>query len=619
MSGIAGLFRPNGAAPDDVHAVKRMVDAQVHRGPAIGGMYDDEYVVLGHRRLPIIDLSAAGNQPMANEDGSICLTYNGEIYNHVDLRDQLVWRGHQFQSHSDTEVILHGYEEWGVDGLLEKLRGMFAFALFDQRLGLVLARDRLGIKPLYYHLDAAGGLLFASEVKALMASGLAPNERDMKALAGFLLGGSVPAPRTIVDGVSSLLPGHYIVYGRDGVKTRKYWDLPSSEDRGAQSEGSLDEAFTKVGDLLRDSVFRHLYTQVPLGIYLSGGVDSDAMVALASLVRTSSQPLTTLTVTYDEKGFRAGRWPREVARRFQTKHHEARVTRGEFVDEIPRFLAAMDQPTMDGVNTYFVSKAAREAGLTVLLSGLGGDEVFWGYPHYRWLSGDVLHWLARSSTLARKQLSRGAALWSRVRGGDKWTRLDLLEARASARELYMAVRGFFTPRHVMDLLDIGQRDLDAVLEEQFDACPPDLDHAGAREFNYIEFKRYLHDQLLRDTDVFSMAHSIEVRVPFLDHPIVEYATGVGATLKMAKTINKPLLVGAVADAAVLESGEGWKRGCSFPMDRWMKASDHELEEMAVSGRVLNRRVVGDLWKEFRRNRLHWSRAWALSVLGATEK
>jgi asparagine synthase (glutamine-hydrolysing) len=328
-------------------------------------------------------------------------------------------------------------------------------------------------------------------------------------------------------------------------------------------------------------------------------------------------PLTTLTVTFDEEEFSEGGETRALASRFHTDHHEIRVTRAEFVSELPKILAAMDQPTNDGVNTYFVSQAARQAGLTVVLSGLGGDEVFCGYRHYRWLEGGA-RWLVRCPSPARKAFSRAATLWGRLRGRDNWMRMAFLERRASSRELYLLMRGFFPPRHVMDLLEIGPRDLDAAVQRQFDGLRPNAsDDASANGFNYIEFKRYLHDQLLRDTDVFSMAHSVEVRVPFLDHFVVEHAVGVGSALKMANGINKPLLVGAADDPLLLQAGRAKKRGFSFPMDRWMKASGDELEEMAVSGNLLNPRAVRTLWKEFRDNRLHWSRAWALSVLGAT--
>jgi asparagine synthase (glutamine-hydrolysing) len=460
-------------------------------------------------------------------------------------------------------------------------------------------------------------MLFASEVKALLASGLVPPDRDPDAVTGFLLGGSVPAPRTIVRNVASLMPGHYLVCGLDGaITTHQYWDLPHVERRDRPEAGERTAVTTRVRSLLEDSVSRHLVSDVPLGVFLSGGLDSGAIVALAS-GRGEAERLTTLTVTFDEEEWSEADEARNVARRFGTNHREVRVTSGEFRKELPAIIGAMDQPTNDGVNTWFVARAAREAGLTVVLSGLGGDEIFWGYKHHRWI-GHGGPWAMRCPSVARQALARAAAAWGRVRGQDNWMRMRFLAPRASNSELYLLMRGFFPPRHIMDLMGIGQADIDAAVERQFDGVRPlQAGGDGVGGFNYIEFKRYLHDQLLRDTDVFGMAHSIEVRVPFLDHPVVEYAARVRPGLKQANGVNKPLLAGAIGSRLLPRTGTAPKRGFSFPMDRWMKASSDELEEMATSGGILDPRAVGALWAQFRANRLHWSRAWALTVLGAT--
>ena len=618
MCGIAGLLRRDGLRPDDGLAVVGMTSAQIHRGPDGDGMFAGKHVVLSHRRLSIIDVSAAGVQPMSNEDHTVWVTCNAEIYNHRELRRELTLFGHDFRSRADTEVIVHGYEQWGLDGLLKRLRGMFAIGLYDPRVGLLLARDRVGIKPLYYYVDDAAGLvLFASEVKALLASGLVPPERDRDAVTGFLLGGSVPAPRTIVRNVASLMPGHYVVCGLDrAINIRRYWDLRPVERRDRPEFGEPTAVTSRARTLLQDSVSRHLVSDVPLGVFLSGGLDSGALVAFASR-HDVGERLTTLTVTFDEEEWSEAAEARAVARRFGTDHREVRVTSDEFRKELPRIIGAMDQPTNDGVNTWFVSKAAREAGLTVMLSGLGGDEVFWGYKHHGWIRRGG-PWVRRCPSVARQALARGAAAWGQVRGKDNWMRMRFLERRASSAELYLLMRGFFPPRQIMDLMGIGQCDLDAAVERQFDGVRPLQDGADSVDgFNYIEFKRYLHDQLLRDTDVFGMAHSIEVRVPFLDHLVVEYAAGVQPALKQANGVNKPLLAGAVGDQLLSRAGVAAKRGFSFPMDRWMRASSDDLEEMATSGGVLDRRAAGDLWAQFRANRLHWSRAWALTVLGAT--
>ncbi len=622
MCGISGLVRRNGLGPDDVLAVERMTAAQVHRGPDGVGFYRSRCTVLGHRRLKIIDISEAGRQPMSNEDGSVWVTYNGEIYNHPELRRELQLFGHRFRSLTDTEVILHGYEQWGIDGLLERLRGMFAFGLWDEDEGLLLARDRLGIKPLYYHASLSGGvLLFASEVRALLKSGVIANERDPDALIGFLLGGSVPAPRTVVKDVKALLPGHLLAWRHHGgMSIRRYWDLSQTMSEGTSE---ISGSVAAVRELLADSVSRHLVSDVPLGVFLSGGVDSGAIVALAGRAEVSdrrrqstSGPLHTLTVTFDEEGFSEAQPTRAMAERFGTDHREVRVTHREFVAELSNIFTAMDQPTNDGVNTYFVSKAARQAGLTVVLSGLGGDEVFWGYNHYRRL-GTVSPWLRRCPATVRRAFTRTATAWGTRRGRDSWMRVAFLERAASDRELYLTMRGFFPPKHVMRLMGIGKTELEQAVEREFEDLPV---FAGSDPtpdgFNYLECKRYLHDQLLRDTDVFGMAHSIEVRVPLLDHPLVEFARAVRPEQKTANGINKPLLVHAVDDLLVDRAGASDKRGFTLPMDRWMKGIADVLEEMAVSSNFLDRRTVSELWQDFRANRLHWSRAWALSVLGS---
>lgn len=388
MCGIAGLFRPQIAVTtEDVSAVQRMLRAQHHRGPDGEGLLaPTAQVVLGHRRLAIIDRSEAGQQPMSNEDGTVWITYNGEIYNFSALRAELTQRGHTFRSGTDTEVIVHGYEEWGIEGVLARLQGMFAFALYDARQQperdqttggrLILARDRLGIKPLYYARLADGeGLVFASEVKALRASQMVSEDRDRDALAGFLLLGSIPAPRTMLQHVASLPAGQYLVV-HDGKPTyHAYWNAASTENDSAPPL-----SLTELGNLLEASMARHLLSQVPLGVFLSGGVDSAGLVALAC--RAQSAPVRTLTVGYGEENGGESRAARTMAAHFQTDHREVFVRATDFLRELPNIFAALDQPTNDGVNTYFVAQAARATGLTVALSGLGADEVFWGYRHY---------------------------------------------------------------------------------------------------------------------------------------------------------------------------------------------------------------------------------------------
>ncbi|MGC9950224.1 MAG: asparagine synthase (glutamine-hydrolyzing) [Bryobacteraceae bacterium] len=634
MCGIAGLFRTGGdTTPADRAAVERMASAQTHRGPDDAGLFQDARVVLGHRRLSIVDLSPAGHQPMSNEDGAVWVAYNGEIYNYAELAADLP--GHRFVSRCDTEVLLHGYEEWGMDGLLRRLRGMFAFAVYDNRGArplCLLARDRFGIKPLYY-VARRDSIAFASEVKALVVSGLVPNRKNPTAMAGLLLLGSVPAPATGIQGVQCLLPGHYLAAAHSGVTTHKYWAPDATENdadpradhtepRPYNAEPRADHTEPRPSGsglraALADAVNRHLISDVPLGVFLSGGVDSAALVALASRAKPA---LTTLTVVFDEREFSEGAEARQIAQQFSTDHREVRVTSQDFMRELPNVLRVMDQPTNDGVNTYFVSRAARQAGLTVVLSGLGGDEVFGGYKHYRWLArhGNSIRRFSALPRALRHAVLSTAVGYGRLRGRENWMRLASLEDGVSDAGLYLALRGFFAPAQVRALLDVQSSDVRQAADEYLDCLQSPETVATGPAFRRMEMRRYLHDQLLRDTDVFSMAHSIEVRVPYLDHVLVAQASaGEGAQASAGDLhLNKPLLTAAAADPAVSAAALRGKRGFAFPFGKWMRLHSGELREMALAGGCLNRPTIGKLWNEFDRGRLHWSRAWMLAVIGA---
>jgi asparagine synthase (glutamine-hydrolysing) len=620
MCGIAGLFRTGGdTTPADRRAVEQMAAAETHRGPDDGGLFQDARIVLGHRRLSIIDLSPTGHQPMSNEDRTVWVTYNGEIYNHAELAAELP--GHRFVSRCDTEVLLHGYEEWGIEGLLRRLRGMFAFAMYDARGSqpiCLLARDRLGIKPLYY-IARPDSIAFASEVKALVVSGLVPNRKNPTALAGLLLLGSVPAPATGIQGVKCLLPGHYLVTGGTAVTAHKYWE-PDNAEPGRP----LGPPASGLREALADAVNRHLVSDVPVGVFLSGGVDSAALVALASRAKSS---LATLTVVFDEQEFSEGAEARQIAQKFGTGHREVRVTSQDFMRELPNVLRVMDQPTNDGVNTYFVSRAARQAGLTVVLSGLGGDEVFGGYKHYRWLArhGNSIRRFSALPRFLRQTVLSTAVGYGRMRGRENWMRLASLQDGVSDAGLYLALRGFFAPEQVRALLDVHSNEVRLAADEYLDALRPPNGNGVATgpAFRRLEMRRYLHDQLLRDTDVFSMAHSIEVRVPYLDHVVVGQALacqGRASACQLSRPAraagNKPLLTEAAGEPAVFEAARRSKRGFAFPFGKWMKLHSGELREMALAGGCLNRRTIGKLWNEFDRGRLHWSRAWMLAVIGA---
>ncbi len=612
MCGIAGILRPDGLfdAPEPARgaesAVRRMVDSQRHRGPDQDGLLRLPGAVLGHTRLSIFDLSEAGRQPLCNETGDVWVSYNGEVYNFGPLRVELIARGHRFHCGSDTEVLVHGYEEWGLLGMLERLEGMFAFCLHDVRRRLsYLVRDRLGIKPLYYSWDGHQ-LAFASEVKALRRGGATAFDRDREALAGFLAFGSIPAPLTQYKQVRCLEPGHYLVLSSRGMEDNVYWVPPE--------EGARPSAAISLPELLRDSVKQHLAADVDTGVFLSGGIDSAAIVSLARMAGV--EKLTTLTVAFEESEFNEESPARMLAAHYSTDHCQLVVRKDDFLAELPRVFEAMDQPSIDGVNSYFVSWMARQAGVKVALSGLGADEVFWGYHYYRWLTRyrSMFDLLMRGPASSQWLVERAFRIAGSISGQDRWSRF-LAAPGNFAGALYGFLRGFLSPPWIQRTLSLDSRSLRETMERQWSHARNGAASTPARTFNRIELSRYLHDTLLRDTDVFSMAHSIEVRVPFLDRRIVEWAMLEPDERKVTTRINKPLLVDSVPPMPI-ELDAAKKRGFVFPIREWMRSEPERFLPYVERIDYLDTRAVRDLWNGFLAGRTHWSRAWGLVALGA---
>ncbi|MGZ4834258.1 MAG: asparagine synthase (glutamine-hydrolyzing) [Terriglobales bacterium] len=637
MCGIAGILKLSGpVTAQDVTAVLRMLDAEVHRGPndwgvlypdsvgrepllrreveARGRGHDFQYAsagsgiqaVLGARRLSIIDLSEKARMPMGSADGRTWITYNGEIYNFRELRCELQQRGYRFRCDSDTEVLLHGYEEWG-EGLLPRLRGMFACALLrtGEASGLLLAKDRFGIKPLYYFADDER-LLFASEVRSMMASGLVPQQHDVEAMVRFLQLGSVPLPLTTIRNLHALPAAHLLSWERRKVAVRKYWDL----NQCFGSERDTQDAEREILPLLTDSVRAHSVSDVPLGIFLSGGIDSSSLVALASLAGQS--PIKTVSVTFDEPAFDESIYARAVARRYGTRHGEVRLTRRDFFQELPRIFKAMDQPTVDGVNTYFVSKAAKAFGLTVVFAGIGGDEIFLGYQHLKHAAmlscaSQLMSHIPKvvRTPMVKTAYSAGLPYGRR----EKLTYLN----NPTQQNMYLLFRGLFGPQQIQELLGVTEREV-RDLGVRIPGSPNQQPGAFVDALVSLEFHHYLQNQLLKDTDFMSMAHSIEVRVPFLDHPVVEYVLGVAAAQRLRGRSPKPLLVNALGENLPRMVWDRPKKGFSFPFGEWLREDPGELEADVQERRLFGSRAVEELWEQFRRGGVHWSRPWALSVL-----
>jgi asparagine synthase (glutamine-hydrolysing) len=619
MCGIAGLIAKTSPA-ETSQTLQRMVGHLLHRGPDGSGVSvradrHGRTVGLGHTRLAIIDLSDAGLQPMHTADDSLSVTFNGEIYNYQALRRELQC---DWATHSDTEVLLRAYMTWGRT-CLEHLRGMFAFALWDdRRQELFLARDRLGIKPVYFYSDLdAGVFAFASEVRALLASGLVPRRLDPQAIQSYLTYQSLPAPTTMVQGVQLLPPGAWLVVDRHGqISQGRYWDLLADASPEA-SQASPDAARRHVTDLLREAVALHMVSDVPVGAFLSGGIDSSAIVAL---MREAGQVPQTFSVVFDERAYNEAHYARRVAAHYQTEHTEIRLSADDLLAELPNALGAMDQPSGDGVNTFVVAGAVRRAGLKVALSGLGGDELFAGYPSFRRLSrtSHLFREWGRAPRPVRALAARTVEVLGRssVSAGKV---AAMLSGSGQLAQVYPVTRQVLSSRQRRALLGTHAY-VDPYIELLEDAYRSQPNAGVLASISYAEGRTYMHDVLLRDTDQMSMHHALEVRVPFLDHRLVEYVMGVPDSSKQSRGVPKRLLVDSLTNELPADVVHRRKQGFTLPFDDWMRGRlrsecSDRLDQLSERG-LFQPEAIQDLWSGFLSHRrdASWSRVWILVVL-----
>ena len=606
----------------------RMNNAMLHRGPDQDGLWNsggEVGVVLGHRRLSIIDLSEAGRQPMVDNATGVAIAFNGECYNFRELRTELEAGGRAFVSVSDTEVVLAAYLSWGA-AALQRLRGMFALAVWDPRERLLLlARDRLGIKPLYY-TEQAGRLLFASELRALLASELVPRKLDRTSLASFLWHGFVPGPRTLVDRVSLLPAGHLLcIHQGQPPEVTRYWNYPVPTE-ASDEVGSVARA----RDKLEEAVAQHLVSDVPLGIFLSGGVDSSVIAAMAQ--RSADRPVKTFNVRFEEARYDESAYARQVAGILGTDHHEVSLTETYFADHLDAALDCIDQPTFDALNTYFVSRAVRDAGLTVALAGTGGDELFGGYssfadlPRIRPVS-QALGWLpGRMRRMAGRAASRVMmGLPSAVYPQTRWGKLtDALAARGDLVALYQVSYGLFTRDFLDALLLQPAQDMHWGLEtaRRRELTERTHDQDDPTAISSLEVASFLGERLLRDTDCASMAVSLEVRVPLLDHEFVEALAQV-PTARRFHPLGKKMMLREMTDGQLDPSiFERNKAGFELPLAVWCKRllSDRlkaTFEDINLAHAIgLNAETISRLWRAFEKGGpgVYWSRVWSLYVL-----
>ncbi len=601
MCGILGFVCVRGAELPAREAFERALNTLAHRGPDDDGIWGDRRALFGHRRLSIIDLSAAGHQPMVSADGRYVIVFNGEIYNFHELRRALEADGVVFRSHSDTEVLLELFAREG-PASVSRLRGMFAFAIWDtQEEELFLVRDRLGIKPIYVWKHGRG-LAFASELRTLRSLPGGPSELSAQAVLAYISWGHVPSPLTMLDGVSSLPPATWLRFNKQGLEQGTYWSIPHEPPIYRTREAAVEA----LRPALQEAVRLRCVSDVPMGAFLSGGVDSSAIVAL---MRAAGQPdIRTFSVTFPGTDLDETSFAEQVAQRFETHHTAAPATEAIVLGTLDDFFAAVDQPTCDGLNTYLVSRLAKAAGLTVALSGIGGDELFGGYPTFD-RARVAQAWLRHVPQAARSVAAFAA---SRARAGLAKLEAFELDGNVLAQSYFMS-RGLFAPRQAKRLLLNGlspRADLLAGLLPE-DPASDSWFHATME----LELRRYMHDQLLKDTDVFGMANAVEIRVPLIDHKIVEIVARTHPEV-VREGNHKALLRDALPAPLPSEIVRRPKMGFTFPFELWLRTKwSAKVEDVLrePSG-LLDADAIERIWQGYLNRQVHWSRPWALYVL-----
>ena len=575
MCGILGEVSTRGVDREDFE--ERLLKMH-HRGPDSSGTYFDDSVALGQTRLSIMDLSKDGYQPMVSSCGNYVIIYNGEIYNFKELRAQLFDSGIGFKSQTDTEVVLNGFIAFG-ERFVRQLNGMFAFSIYNKATKeLFLARDKSGIKPLYYH-NIDNVFSFSSELKAF------PNyllKTNFEAKILFLLLGYIPEPHTIYEKVFMFPAGYCGYYRKDGLTLEKFADYQYHP----KHTKSYDEIVLDSKEIFNRSVERHMVSDAPIGVFLSGGLDSSAIVSAAAQIGD----LHTVSLEFEDKDFCEKPFQELIARKFETKHTSYLVTEKIFMNTVDSFVKSMEQPTIDGLNTFLVSKAARKSGMKTVLSGIGGDEIFYGYPSFR--DCRTLRFLSHIPYSLIKIF-----LFSK-----KYNKLELLDAENSL-SYYLPRRALFSPSSIANILDIDRTEVYRLISNLWLTYMPKESDGIEDKISYYELNMYMKNQLLRDADVFGMANSLEIRVPFLDNDLVDYSLRVNPVDKMG-ALNKKLLVDLSQDLLPRSIAERKKMGFTLPFSKWFKDN---IDYFDTNTNMKNKLLSGEV---------SWSRFWALHVLSA---
>jgi len=588
MCGICGIFYSDPTQRVNRDALAAMNRQIAHRGPDDDGFFVDDNIGLAMRRLSIIDIKT-GHQPLSNEDGSVWIAYNGEIYNHQELRKDLEARGHRYRTHSDTETIVHLYEEYG-NNCVEHLRGMFAFALWDRsRRCLFLARDRLGIKPLYYRYDGHT-LLFGSEIKAIRAySGMRP-EFDRRTLAEYLAFGYVSGENSMYSGILKLLPGHVLCIDQTGqLETSQYWDLSVKADAVSQPH---EHYVRRYREELEQCVATHLMSDVPLGVFLSGGLDSSAVAALTTKIRKA--PIETFSVGYGEEAYSELRYARSVADHLKSRHHEVRLGRDEFFQTLPRVIWHEDEPVVwpSSVALYFVARLAREH-VTVVLTGEGSDETLGGYTRYAWtlLNASMDSVYRRLTPAALRRMLRKGIINSPLSGAAKRKLEHTFLGRDGASWASFYFDNFYSAFSAAEQEEVLTPDARQTAGNAYAGSMRHWSHSSGdllHRLLYTDIKTYLVELLMKQ-DQMSMAASIESRVPFLDHVLVEFTASIPAKYSTQGMAGKCILKAAVEDLLPSSIVYRKKMGFPTPWAHWLQGSALDLlQQQLTEPRTLER-------------------------------
>jgi asparagine synthase (glutamine-hydrolysing) len=595
MCRIAGLISKQLTTEQIREKVKVMCDALRHGGPDDEGIFCDEKagLVFGHRRLSIIDLSKNGHQPMADVQQKVWITFNGEIYNYLQLKEQLRSMGAQFHSDTDTEVIIQAYLHWGM-AAFSKLRGIFAFGLYDTQKSLTyLVRDSSGVKPLYYHIED-GQLSFASEVKALKKAGIATLPDDTWKIR-FLAYGHIPEPYTTLKNVYSLPKGEFLCWHhkKDTYEIHSY-HVARTEARITDAE----QAKEMVRAALTAAVSGQLMADAPIGVFLSGGIDSSLVTLLANEQKHTQ--LKTISIYFNEKAYDERMYQNLILKQIEGEKFAHLVRHEDFEEYLPHIIEDMDMPTTDGINTWFISKYAHDDGLKAVLSGVGADELFGGYPSF-----------TRIKYLkTMRQLPPVSFALAKYFTSDRYKKISFLTYNHPLAD-YLLMRGHYTPTDIAEILEI---DLNKVEDTLFNNKQlPYISNYNEEDAAWFELNLYMQNQLLRDTDVMGMSHGLEVRVPFLDEDFKRLAGNIAPQIRFDMHQPKKLLIDSFADILPRAIWDRSKMGFTFPLQKWMREHSEINDETLYKGKKA-RSIV----KEFKKNTMHWSKVFALYQIRLNE-